>query len=115
MAKTIGKLIEDYTRANNDRHNLYVMRSKYSKQNKTWTTEHEERLVKAREKKIAVSKKLRSAMKKQGLVIHWGTRNQVMDIGLMSDRIADRKRRREYIGDMKLSNFTYALVKVDLA
>lgn len=89
MARSIGALIQSYTKANRARHNQYARRSKMGKDK--WTKADQEKLDAARLKKLKVSKELRACLKKNGLCVVWGDMNQILSIETIERRNKRRK------------------------
>ena len=76
----LGKLIDDYHKANLARHNLYRKRSKQTRADskKKWTKVDEAKLILAAVKKKEISKKLTTYLKKSGMCVIWGDMNQIL-------------------------------------
>jgi len=111
----VGRLVAKYYRANVDRHNLYCYRSRAKDK---WTAADQLKLDAAKLKKKAASKELRTYLKKCGLHIVWGDRNQIHSIIDTKRRDQDRKneakRRAFYAARWAAEDMKTTLDKLDL-
>ena len=107
----IGRLLAKYYRANVDRHNLYCYRSR---KGSNWTAADQLKLDAAKVKKKAVSKELRTYLKKSGMRIVWGDRNQIVSIITDVKYQLDKRNQRKLNEYYAKSNMVNALDKLDL-
>jgi hypothetical protein len=114
----LGRLLEKYYRANCDRHNLYVRRSKAKRNKKKWTVYDEAALVNARILKMEVRKELSAYLKQSGLCIVWGDMNQIRSLDLKRRRDAQKKSDRKWklraVEHDKKINMVVSLSRLDL-
>jgi len=107
----IGRLLAKYYRANVDRHNLYCYRSR---KGSLWTEQDQAKLNAAKLKKKEVSKELRTYLKKSGMRVVWGDRNQIVSIITDCKYQLDKRNQRklnEYYAKQHLVN---TMDKLDL-
>lgn len=136
MSKSIGQLVSEYTRANLDRHNFYANRSRvgqaaykkmfngsnyeaaaeaWQKARHEWNHKNNAKMQLAIAKKKAISKKLRTILKKNGLCISWGDMNQILSIDLLVRKKAEAKANKAMRDAQRAERMHDGLMKLDLA
>ena len=107
----IGRLLAKYYRANVDRHNLYCYRSR---KGVNWTTADQFKLEAAKLKKKAVSKELRTYLKKSNLCIVWGDRNQVVSVETVQKRVRRKLNMKKILAAHAKARLSTTADKLDL-